>query len=217
MTERIVIAGFGGQGVLFTGQLLAYAAMTEGKHVSWVPSYGVEMRGGTANCSVTVSDREIGSPLVEVPDALLAFSLPALLRFAPRLRRGGLLLVNATIVQGRTERDDVRYHPVPAGDLAERIGDPQLANLVVLGAYLKLSGLLSPASVARALEKTVPVHRRHLLPLNLRALEAGAALFQGPRACGEMDRASPGEERRGQNPQFGSPVTDGPGRPEIYG
>lgn len=190
MTERIIIAGFGGQGVLFTGQLLAYAAMTEGKHVSWVPSYGVEMRGGTANCSITVSDGEIGSPLVEVPDALLAFSLPALLKFAPRLRKGGLLLVNATIVKGGTERDDVRYHPVPAGELAERIGDAQLANLVVLGAYLKLSGLLSPGSVARALEKTLPAHRRHLLPLNRRALEAGAALFQGPPGCRGTDRVN---------------------------
>ncbi|MGB9846993.1 MAG: 2-oxoacid:acceptor oxidoreductase family protein [Desulfotomaculales bacterium] len=178
MTERIIIAGFGGQGVLFTGQLLAYAGMTEGKHVSWIPSYGAEMRGGTANCSVTVADTEISSPLVEEPDTLFAFNLPSLLKFAPRLRTGGLLLLNSSLVKGGVKRKDVRFCPVAASEIAERIGSAQLANLVMLGAYLKLTGLVSFGSIAGALEKILPPHRRHLLPANLQALKEGERLFQ---------------------------------------
>lgn len=173
MMERIIIAGFGGQGVLFTGQLLAYAGMMEGKHVCWVPSYGAEMRGGTANCAVTVSDEEISSPLVEEPGTLFIFNLPSLLKFAPRLKPGGILLLNSSLVKSEVKRDDVRVCPVPANQLAEKIKSGQLANLVMLGAYLKLSEIVALISVIQSLEKILPAHRRQLLPYNRQALEEG--------------------------------------------
>ncbi|MEW6274157.1 MAG: 2-oxoacid:acceptor oxidoreductase family protein [Bacillota bacterium] len=179
MLERIMIAGFGGQGVLFTGQLLAYAGMLEGKHVCWVPSYGAEMRGGTANCAVTVADEEICSPLAEEPGSLLIFNLPSLLKFAPRLKPGGILLLNSSLVKSEIKRGDVRVYPVPANQLAEKIKSAQLANLVMLGAYLKISGLIALDSVNKALEKILPAHRRHLLPYNRQALESGMAIVGG--------------------------------------
>ena len=172
-----MIAGFGGQGVLFTGQLLAYAGMQEGKHVCWVPSYGAEMRGGTANCAVTVADEEICSPLVEEPGSLLIFNLPSLLKFAPRLSPGGLLVLNSSLVKNEVRRGDVRIYAVPANELAEKIRSAQLANLVMLGAYLKLTGLVALHSVIQALEKILPPYRRHLLADNRQALEAGMAIY----------------------------------------
>lgn len=175
MVQEIIIAGFGGQGVMSMGQLLAYAGMLEGKHVSWIPSYGPEMRGGTANCAVTISEEEIGSPIVSEPNSLIVLNLPSLIKFEPTLVPGGLLLLN-TLMTGQTyTRKDVKGHEIPAVEIADRLGNTKVANMVMLGAYLKATNVVSVDSVIESLKKVLPERRHNLIPLNRRALELGAS------------------------------------------
>ncbi len=175
MLQEIIIAGFGGQGVMSMGQLLAYAGMLEGKHVSWIPSYGPEMRGGTANCAVTISDTEIGSPIVSEPNSVIVLNLPSLIKFEPVLVPGGLLLLN-TLVAGQTyTRKDVRGYEIPAVEIADRLGNTKVANMVMLGAYLKATSVVSVDSVIESLKKVLPQRRHNLIPLNRQALELGAS------------------------------------------
>src|SRR6476661_4540438 len=134
MHEEIVISGFGGQGVLFAGQLLAYAGLAEGRHVTWIPSYGPEMRGGTAHCTVIVADDEIGSPLVRRPTAALVLNPPSLDRYAPLVLPGGVLILNSELVQARSGRTDIQEWAIPAQSIAGELGSPQTANMVLLGA-----------------------------------------------------------------------------------
>ncbi len=171
---RVIVSGFGGQGVLLVGQILAYAGMFSGKHVAWIPSYGAEMRGGTANCSVIISEGEISSPLVEKADALLAFNGPSLEKFEPSLREGGLLLMNTSMVTGEPRRRDVRSFGIPANDLADRLGNSRVANIVMLGALAELEPVLSFESIMEAMRMVLPERHHHLLPLNQEALKAGA-------------------------------------------
>lgn len=173
-THEIVIAGFGGQGVLSMGTLLAYAGMLEGKHVSWMPSYGPEQRGGTANCSVVLSGEPIGSPIVTEPTALIAMNKPSLDKFEKRVKTGGLVLVNTSMVDTKVSRTDVTVIEVPANRVASEIGSDRIANMVVLGAFIARTGAVQMRSVVESLKKALPPHRHSLIPLNEQALLRGA-------------------------------------------
>jgi 2-oxoglutarate ferredoxin oxidoreductase subunit gamma len=180
MQTEIIISGFGGQGALFAGQLLAYAAMDEGHHVTWIPSYGPEMRGGTAHCTVIISDDEIGSPLVRHPAAVIAMNLPSLDKYEPLVAPGGVLVVNSSLVTRHPARTDIRVVEVPANAMAEELGSNRLANLVLTGALLAATGALPPEAVERALAAHLPERHRSLLEANYQALRRGAALAAAP-------------------------------------
>ncbi|MCR4441551.1 MAG: 2-oxoacid:acceptor oxidoreductase family protein [Peptococcaceae bacterium] len=184
MLKQLLLAGFGGQGILAMGQLLAYAGMLEGKEVAWIPSYGAEMRGGTANCSVTISSAPISSPLVNEPDIVVAMNLPSLDKFEPVIKPGGLLFINSNLVTRDARRRDIKPYYVPANELAGMLGEPRAANIIVLGALLEAEPLVRPVSVIESLKKVLPVNKHHLLTLNERALEIGANLIkQGKKAA----------------------------------
>jgi len=173
MQTEIVIAGFGGQGVLFAGQVLAYAGMDNGKEVTWIPSYGPEMRGGTANCTVIISDEEIGSPLVRNPRGVIAMNLPSLEKYEPLLIEGGSLIVNTSLINRSIERDDVQYVLIPANEIAESLGDKRMTNIVMVGALLAQIPVLPIEAIEKALEDHLPERHKKLLPLNFEALRAG--------------------------------------------
>jgi 2-oxoisovalerate ferredoxin oxidoreductase beta subunit len=171
-SPRLKISGFGGQGILFMGVALAEAGMRAGRQVSWLPSYGPEMRGGTANCHVIISDKPIGSPLVSETDVLIAMNRPSLEKFLPEVRRGGLVLYDSSLISGVTLRDDVQSVPVPATELADKIGNTKVANVVMLGAYLALSGLLPDETVLGAINEKAH-SRPGLAEFNTKALHTG--------------------------------------------
>jgi 2-oxoglutarate ferredoxin oxidoreductase subunit gamma len=175
MQEEFLIAGFGGQGVMFAGQLLAYAAMGEGLHVTWIPSYGPEMRGGTAHCYVVISDRPIGSPVVRRPRVVMAFNNPSFEKYESYAAPQGLLAYNVSLIEANSGREDVIRLPVPATDLADETGDLRLANVVMLGAVLTAHPVLPVAAIRHALDEHIPAHHRDLLPRNLEALDKGVA------------------------------------------
>jgi 2-oxoglutarate ferredoxin oxidoreductase subunit gamma len=179
MQEEIIISGFGGQGALFAGQLLAYAAMDSGYHVSWLPSYGPEMRGGKARCTVIVSDEEIGSPLVRRPGAAIVLNIPSMEAFEPAVKPGGVLVVNSSLVPQKSERTDVRVLYVPASDMAIELGNVRMANVVCLGALVQATGVVSLEAIEQALDDHLPERHRKLLGLNKEALGKGAALVSG--------------------------------------
>lgn len=174
MQTEIIVAGFGGQGVLFAGQLLTYAAMDAGKEVTWIPSYGPEMRGGTANCTVVISDEEIGSPQVRNPQAVIALNLPSLDKYEPLVRAGGVLVVNSSIVNRPVERKDILSIALPGNEIAEEIGDKRMTNVVLLGALLANLPVLPFEAVEKALQMHLPERHKKLLPLNFQALRRGA-------------------------------------------
>jgi 2-oxoglutarate ferredoxin oxidoreductase subunit gamma len=174
MQTEILIAGFGGQGVLFAGQLLAYAGMEYGKHVTWIPSYGPEMRGGTANCTVIISDEEIGSPLVRNPKALLAFNLPSLDKYESAVAAGGVLVVNASMVDRPVKRSDIHAVVLPADEISESLGAKRMSNMVMVGALLANLPVLPMEAVEAALKGHLPDRHKKLLPQNIKALEKGA-------------------------------------------
>ena len=176
MQEEIIISGFGGQGALFAGQLLAYAVLEQGYHVTWIPSYGPEMRGGKARCTVIVSDEEIGSPLVRRPSAAMVLNIPSMEAFEPAVKPGGVLVVNSSLVPLRSQRDDIKVIYVPATDLAIEMGNARLANVICLGALVKATGVVSLEAVEVALENHLPERHRKLLGLNKQALHRGAEL-----------------------------------------
>lgn len=175
MDERIICSGFSGQGVISMGQLIAYAGMSEDREVSWVPSYGPEMRGGTANCSVMVSDTPIGSPLVDNnATSLIAMNLPSLEKFEPQLESGGRLFLNSSLVNKKASRSDIAVFYIPAGDLADKLGNSRVANMIMLGAYLEQASAISIDSVKPYLRKVFPRAKERTLALNERALDMGA-------------------------------------------
>jgi 2-oxoglutarate ferredoxin oxidoreductase subunit gamma len=182
-TEEIVIAGFGGQGALSMGQLIAYAAMNEGKEVTWMPSYGPEMRGGTANCIVIVSGERISSPIITRFDTAIVLNQPSLEKFEAAVRPGGLLLYERSTVPTAPTRRDVEILGVDGVAEAQRLSSKQVANVVLLGAYLARRPVVSPAAVVKALASVLPAHRQHLLPLNEQALLRGAELARRPTAA----------------------------------
>lgn len=179
MEAQFLVAGFGGQGVLLIGQLLAKAAMHEGMNVSWMPSYGPEMRGGEANCAVVISDEPIGSPLVtELPIAVL-MNKPSLKKFAPAMEQGGLLLYNSSLIDEAPARTDVTAVAVPCNEIAEKLGNSRTANMVMLGAIIERTGVISIDSAMEALKQTFGPRKEHLLPINRQAMEAGAQAARG--------------------------------------
>lgn len=183
MQTEIIFAGFGGQGILFAGQLLAYAAMDSGREVTWIPSYGPEMRGGTANCTVMVSDEMIGAPTVHHPKAALVFNLPSFDKYEPLVAPGGVLVVNASLVDRGVKRSDLVPVMIPANEMAEALGDKRLTNMVMLGAMLAKLPVLPLEALEKALENHLPARHKRLLPQNFKALRQGAEFaLQEPAA-----------------------------------
>jgi 2-oxoglutarate ferredoxin oxidoreductase subunit gamma len=176
MHSDIILSGFGGQGVLFAGQLVAYAAMDSGLHVTWIPSYGPEMRGGTAHCTVIISDEDIGSPLVRNPSAVIAMNQPSLDKYEPLVAPGGVLVVNASLTTRTATRADIYAVAVPANAIAEELGNARLANIVLTGALLAATKVLPLEAVEAALADHLPERHRHLLAANRQALRRGAEL-----------------------------------------
>jgi 2-oxoglutarate ferredoxin oxidoreductase subunit gamma len=173
MQKEIIIAGFGGQGVLFAGQVLAYAAMDLGKEVTWIPSYGPEMRGGTANCTVVIADEEIGSPLVQYPPAAIVLNLPSFDKYEPLIKPGGVLIVNQSMVDRSAKRDDITEIFIAANEVAEQIGDKKLTNMVTVGALLASLPEIPLEAVETALKAHLPERHQKLLPKNFEALRRG--------------------------------------------
>jgi len=171
--HEIIIAGFGGQGVLSMGQIIAYAAMEEGKEVSWMPSYGPEMRGGTANCIVIVSSTKISSPIVSKFDSAIILNQPSLDKFADNVKPGGLILFESSSVLAPSSRADVESLGIDAQEEAQKLNKKQVANMIMLGAFLERRPLVLPQNVLKALKKVLPERHHHLLPLNEEALMRG--------------------------------------------
>ncbi|MGI5878338.1 MAG: 2-oxoacid:acceptor oxidoreductase family protein [Christensenellales bacterium] len=176
MTEQIIIAGFGGQGVMSMGQMLAYAGMHEDRHVSWLPSYGPEMRGGTANCHVVLSDEPVASPIVAQADAVIALNRPSLDKYESCVRPGGRLFINSSLIDRGAKRDDIEVYKIPANEIAAEIGNARVAGMTMLGAYLAASGAVPIESVLESLLKVLGEKKAKLVPANRLALERGAAL-----------------------------------------
>lgn len=178
MTEKVIIAGFGGQGVMSIGQMLTYAGMIEEKNVSWLPSYGPEMRGGTANCNVIVSDDPVASPIVTEATAVLALNKPSLDKFESYIQENGIVIINSSLIDKKCSRNDVKAYYVPANDIALELGNGKIANMVMLGAYLELTKAVSIESILEALKKVLGEAKAGLIPINREALERGAACIQ---------------------------------------
>ncbi len=176
MQTDVIISGFGGQGALFAGQLLAYTALDNGYQVTWFPSYGPEMRGGTAHCIVIISDDEIGAPIVSRPEIVIAMNLPSLQRYETLVKPDGLLVVNASLVDREVQRTDIQSVTVPANELAEDLGDSRLANMVLLGAMLQRKPIFSLDQVWESLQTHISERRRDLLAANHKALDKGFSL-----------------------------------------
>ncbi|GAB4256215.1 MAG: 2-oxoacid:acceptor oxidoreductase family protein [Deferrisomatales bacterium] len=180
MHHDVIMAGFGGQGILMIGNLLAVAGLKQGLRVTFFPSYGVEMRGGTANCTVTLSDREIGSPVTSRPFGVIGMNEPSAAKFGPRIREGGVLVVNASLVSEDWHGPEgIRTVRVPCNRIALDLGDGRLASMVALGAYVGATGVVEPARLEEALPEVLPEKAHKLIPLNLQAIEAGRAQAEG--------------------------------------
>ncbi len=173
-TTQFLFAGFGGQGILFSGKFTAYKGLIDGKHVSWLPSYGPEMRGGTANCSVIISDDPVGSPIVSHPDVLIAMNLPSLDRYADAVVPGGIIFVDSSLIERKVKRTDVTVKYIPATQLASDNGLTTLANMIIMGSILKETGGYDEASIDAALAKVVSARHADLLQYNKKALSIGA-------------------------------------------
>lgn len=174
MQTDIIIAGFGGQGVLFAGQMLSYSALAADREVTWIPSYGPEMRGGTANCTVVIADEEIGSPFVHNPEAALVFNLPSLDKYEPLVKPGGLLLMNESMINRPASRQDIRVVSIQGNELAEQLGDDRLMNMILLGSLIANTNVLPMGVVEETVREHLPARHKELLKLNLAALHKGA-------------------------------------------
>jgi 2-oxoglutarate ferredoxin oxidoreductase subunit gamma len=173
MMDKILLAGFGGQGVMFIGKVLAYSGMLGEREVCWIPSYGPEMRGGTANCSVLIADEEINSPVINQADAGIVLNQPSYDKFLGRIKAGGTLVVNTSIVDITQKRDDIKIIPVPATELANEIGNASLANMVCLGALLPALSLIDMNSIRKAMDEVVGKKKPELYELNVAAIHKG--------------------------------------------
>ena len=172
-TTQILIAGFGGQGILFSGKFLAYKGLMEDLQVSWLPSYGPEMRGGTANCSVVLSDSPVGSPIITNPDVLIAMNLPSLQKFVDAVVPGGKIILDSTLIDAKVERTDVQVFYVPATQLAKDAGFATLANMILTGKVLKEIDIVSWEGNKETLESFIPAKKAGLIDMNLKALQIG--------------------------------------------
>ena len=173
---NMIFAGFGGQGVLFAGKVVAYAGLIEGRELSWLPSYGPEMRGGTANCSICLSDEPIGSPLVTTPNVLVAMNRPSLDKFIGDVEPGGVVILDSSLIDVKVEREDISVHYVPASTLAEENGLKGLANIILVGKLFKEVAFCSAETLDKAIQKCVPARKAAMLDFNRKAVEIGSAL-----------------------------------------
>lgn len=173
-TRQMLLSGFGGQGILFSGKILAYKALLDDKQVSWLPSYGPEMRGGTASCSVIVSDEQVGSPIVSNPDILVAMNLPSLDKFEDSVVPGGMIFVDSSLVERAVKRTDVTVYPIPATRLASDNGFPTLANMIIMGKILKVLGEFDEESIMNMLKKVISARHADKIEVNLKAMQMGA-------------------------------------------
>ena len=174
MQNETLIAGFGGQGVLFTGKVLAYAGLEDGREVTWLPSYGPEMRGGTANCTVVISDEEIGSAQVMNPRAAIVMNQPSLDKYEALVAPGGYLVVNTSMVNRKASRTDISVIEIPGTELSEELGDKRLANIVMLGGLAAKADFLNLKSIEKGIEKSLSKDKKNLLNMNIKALQKGA-------------------------------------------
>jgi 2-oxoglutarate ferredoxin oxidoreductase subunit gamma len=181
MQTEVIMSGFGGQGLMSIGKLLALAGLDEGKEVTWLPSYGPEMRGGTANCTVVVADAPIGSPLISTPKAAVVMNQPSLEKFAPSLRKGGLLVVNSSMIPIRSDRTDITSFRIRANHIAMDAGNKRAANLVMLGAYLGLDEIVSCASLVKAIKKTF-ASKKKFIDVNCRCFMKGYELARAGKS-----------------------------------
>lgn len=170
---QILIAGFGGQGVLFAGKVLAYKGLEEQKQISWLPSYGPEMRGGTANCSVIISDTPVGSPIVSIPDILIVMNLPSFDKYEGAVKAGGKVFVDSSLIEREAERTDIDAYYIPASTMARELGVPTLANMIIVGKVIRETGVVDMEGLRDALAKTVSAKHQDLIEANLKAIEAG--------------------------------------------
>ena len=173
-TTKYLFSGFGGQGILFSGKFLAYKGLTEDKNVSWLPSYGPEMRGGTASCSVIVSDGAIGSPIIDKPDVLIAMNLPSLDKFESTVKAGGTIILDSSLIDRKVVRDDVNVVYLPATRLASENGMPTLANMIIVGKLLQVQGEYNETVIDETLKKVISAKRADMLEINKKAMKIGA-------------------------------------------
>ena len=173
MNKEILIAGFGGQGILFSGKFLAYEGLIDGKEVSWLPSYGPEMRGGTANCSIIISDNAVGSPIVSNPDILIAMNLPSLDKYEKETKAGGQIFVDSSLIDRKVERTDVETYYIPATKMASDEGLTGLANMIIIGHMIAKSGIIPEENIEKAMHKVVPATKQNMFDLNMKAVQLG--------------------------------------------
>lgn len=173
MTQKLIFAGFGGQGILFSGKVLAYSAMKADREVSWLPSYGPEMRGGTANCHVIVSDSPVSSPIVTEPTILAVMNKPSFIKFEDTVAPGGVIIKDSTLIDAENRRDDVKYFDIPATDMAMEMNITKLANMIMVGKIVKETGILPIETVISGLEKMIPKSRAAMIEPNKSAIMAG--------------------------------------------
>jgi 2-oxoglutarate ferredoxin oxidoreductase subunit gamma len=173
--QEVIMAGFGGQGVMTAGQLLAYAGMAEGKQVCWIPSYGPEMRGGTANCTVVISEQRIGSPIINSPGAACVFNRPSLDKFGPLLKKNGLLIINSSLIDVTSGRKDITELLIPANDIAIKIGNPKAVNMVIVGVYVGVTGVVSFETLKAMVEQKMG-SKKQFFESNCKALDEGRNL-----------------------------------------
>ena len=179
MNKEMIFAGFGGQGVMLMGQILAYAGMLEGQQVSWFPAYGPEMRGGTANCSIIIGDEPVGTPIVTEPSVVVAMNLPSLDKFEPMLPVGGTLLINSSLIDRKPHRTDVKTYYVPCNDIAQELGNLKVANMVMVGAIIAASGVVNIDSVINVLAKKIFKNKPKVMPINEQAIRRGLECVTG--------------------------------------
>ena len=179
MNKEMIFAGFGGQGVMLMGQILAYAGMLEGQQVSWFPAYGPEMRGGTANCSIIIGDEPVGTPIVTEPSVVVAMNLPSLDKFEPLLPVGGTLLINSSLIDRKPHRTDVKTYYVPCNDIAQELGNLKVANMVMVGAIIAASGVVNIDSVITVLAKKIFKNKPKVMPINEQAIRRGLECVAG--------------------------------------
>ncbi len=174
MTTQILLSGFGGQGILFTGKFLAYKGLLADKNVSWLPSYGPEMRGGTASCSVIISDEEVGSPIISEPDVLIAMNLPSFEKFEPTVKAGGIVIADSSLIEAKSTREDIDVYYIPATALASDMGKQSLANMIILGKLLSVMGDFDEENIKTVLGKVIPPKKADMLDINLKAMKLGS-------------------------------------------
>lgn len=176
MYQGIRISGFGGQGVISAGVLLAYTGILEDKNVSFFPSYGAKMRGGTANCSVVIASDEVDTPIVSSPDTVIVFNEPSLAKFEPMVKPGGILIVNSSLIKTEPTRKDIRVIKVPCNEIADKLGNAKIMNMVALGAFARATGAVSIDAISKALPKVYKKLKPEVIELNVKALNEGASL-----------------------------------------